>query len=56
MLIFFLNILGLKLMTPIAGAAGVYLEGVLVPHTVERGDNAVLECNYRALQHDSLYR
>jgi len=36
-------------------AAGVYLEGVLVPHTVERGDNAVLECNYRALQHDSLY-
>jgi len=33
----------------------LYLEGVIVPHTVERGDTAVLQCKYKDSFHDSLY-
>jgi len=33
----------------------LYLEGVVVPHTVERGNTAVLECKYQDSFQDSLY-
>jgi len=33
----------------------LYLEGVVVPHTVERGNTAVLECKFQENFHHSLY-
>ena len=37
---------------------GLFLEGVTVPHTVERGNTAALQCRYHVLQNsfdDTLY-
>ena len=38
--------------------SSLFLEGVTVPHTVERGNTAVLQCRYHVLQNsfdDTLY-